>query len=71
MKPLSVSVEVRRYSFRREFGGVQRLERAIRLFGVCVWRTVIDEENVPAWAEIQAATLGSTEWRSKFAEYIK
>ena len=63
-------MEVRRYGNRREFGSLQKLERAWRLFGVCVFRQVIDAEEVPAWAEIQTGALGSTEWRSRFAAYI-
>lgn len=64
---LNTKIEVRRYGNRREFGSLQKLERAWRLFGVCVFRQVIDTEEVPAWAEIQAGALGSTEWRSRFA----
>ena len=67
---LKTKMEVRRYRNRREYGGLQKLERAWRLFGVCMFRQVIDTEEVPAWAEIQAGALGSTEWRSRFAEYL-
>lgn len=67
---LTAKMEVRRYGNRREFGSVQKLERAWRLFGVCVFRQIIDTEEVPAWAEIQVGALGSTEWRSRFAAYL-
>jgi len=67
---LKTKMEVRRYGNRREFGSLQKLERTWRLFGVCVFRQIIDTEEVPAWAEIQAGALGSTEWRSRFAAYI-
>ena len=30
----------------------------------------LESEVVPEWAIAQAATLGSTEWRSKFAAWI-
>jgi hypothetical protein len=30
----------------------------------------LESETVPEWAIIQQVTLGSTEWRSKFANWI-
>lgn len=86
MKPLSVSTEVRRidwivHDIRRGTGpksgycenqGVkQQLIERWRLFGVTVLTRVLDEENVPMFAVIGTSCLGSTSWRSKFAEYIK
>ena len=38
---------------------------------VKIWATEIGREDVPAWAEVQQACFGSTEWRSKFSEYIR
>lgn len=35
-----------------------------------VSRRVLDREVVPEWAQIESGCFGSTEWRSKFAEYI-
>ena len=55
----------------RDQGVKQRLVRIYRLLGVKVWTSILDEEDVPLFAVIQVATLGSTEWRSKFREYIK
>ena len=49
-----------------EFG--QRLiweERTFMTFS----RHILDREIVPAWAVIQRNTLGSSDWRSKFAKY--
>lgn len=42
----------------------------ILCFRVHYWKT-IDSEIVPSFAWIQANTLGSTEWESKFSEHIK
>jgi len=30
----------------------------------------IDREDVPTWAWIQRATLGSTDWQSRFTKFI-
>lgn len=68
---LTSRVVVLRYRSRHEFGGVQRLERHWFIFGVRVWRQVLDEEVYPSWADIQRCTLGYTEWRSRFAAHIK
>ena len=67
---LTTTMRVQRRSYRKEFGGFQQLLKEWRLFGVNVWTTEVDREDVPAWAEIQLGALGSTEWRSKFAAYI-
>lgn len=86
MKPLSVSVEVRRldwvvHDLRRgtgprsgyceDQGTKQQLVKRWRLFGRVIWTRVLDEEDVPMFAVIERGCLGSTNWRSKFAEYIK
>ena len=49
----------------------QYLRKEWRLFGFRVWVKTLDVEDVPVWASVQLATQGSTEWRSKFKEYIK
>ena len=41
-----------------------------RLFGIRIWRKVLDWEEVPVWAWVQLATVGNTEWVSKFSYYI-
>ncbi len=64
------AMKVKRWSRRSEFGGIQCLIKEWRVFGVKVWSREIDRETVPGWVEIQVATLGSTEWRSKFAAYM-
>lgn len=48
----------------------QRLVKRWNLFGVCVWKKVLDSERVPAWAVIQEGCLGGTDWRSKFVAYL-
>lgn len=59
-----------RYTNRHNFDGYQVLVRETRLFGVRIWSREIDREEVPSWASIQRATLGYTDWRSRFAQYI-
>ncbi len=86
MKPLSVSVAVRRrdwvvYNWRKgtgkysgyceDKGTKQQLVKQWRLFGRVIWTRVLDEEDVPTFAVIECSCLGSTNWRSKFAEYMK
>lgn len=87
MKLLSVSVEVLRYDWTTygkfgcgegrgsgyclDQGTTQKLVKRWRLFGRVIWTKVLDEESVPSFVTIEVATLGSTNWRSKFAEYIK
>lgn len=50
---------------RDDFSGYQVLQRVTRIFGVTVWIAEIDREDVPSWASIQRATLGSTDWESR------
>jgi hypothetical protein len=48
----------------------QELRRTTRVFGIPVWTTTIDREDVPSWALIQRACTGSTEWESRlFKQY--
>jgi len=53
------------------YGDVQKLERHWFMFGLKVWVSTIARETIPKWASIQAATLGSTDWKSKFRDHIK
>lgn len=48
----------------------QYLVKEWRLWGILIWRRVLDSEDVPVYASVGIAVLGSTEWRSKFSEYI-
>jgi hypothetical protein len=41
------------------------------LWGLLDYWHTIDEETIPKWAWIQSATLGYTDWKSKFTEYGK
>ena len=49
---------------------VQNLIKEWRLFGMKIWSKRIAFEIVPDFVIAQAACLGSTDWKSKFAEYI-
>lgn len=71
IKLLSTRLVVRRFRYKNEFCGFQLLQKEFRVFGIVILRITIDEEDIPVWAEIQMATLGSTDWKSKFVEYIK
>lgn len=71
MKLIDTKMEVRRYRNPHEWGSIQKLERATYVFGKCVYRKVLDEEEVPSWAEIQKGSLGYTDWVSKFSDYIR
>lgn len=70
MALIQSSKKVVRFSSRTKWAARQVLYQEYRLFGVRVWRTKLDEEEVPAWALIEAGALGSTDWRSKFADVI-
>jgi hypothetical protein len=48
---------------------VQELIATTKLFGVPVWRRVVDREEAPAWAVIESGCFGETSWRSKFAPH--
>ena len=63
---------VRRRRFRDpERREEQHLVETVRLFGLPIWRRILDREEIPDWALIQIGAFGSTEWRSKFAEFIR
>jgi hypothetical protein len=60
---------IRRWT-RRDFTGLQKLERVTLLLGVAVFIWEVDREDVPAWATIQQASLGCTDWQSRlFHQY--
>jgi hypothetical protein len=55
-----------------EFGCEDKVQ-FLQVYEVCLWGSwrTIDEEVVPKWAWIQSATLGSTDWISKFTKHGK
>lgn len=65
MSIVTTTHHVMRYSNRAEFAAVQRLERHVQVLGVTVWVDELDSEDVPSWALIERACLGSTEWKSR------
>lgn len=71
MDLLKKSFVVKAYRNKNAFEGYQVLLQEYRIFGIKVWSVEIDRETVPSFAYIQHATLGSTDWKSKFAEFIK
>ena len=87
MKPLSVSIELMRTdwtAYGRPGSGLERgsgycldqgttqtLVKRWRLLGLPIWMKVLGTESVPSFVTLEVGTLGSTNWRSHFAEYIK
>lgn len=69
-KLLTSSMCVRRYLNRSDFTGYQTLVRTWRLLGVPVFSWTVAREDVQSWASIQLATLGHTEWKSRFKEFV-
>ena len=61
---------VRRYSNKKNFESIQKLEKDFFLFGFKIWTITQDVEEVPIWASIESACLGSTQWKSKFSQYF-
>lgn len=51
-------------------GEYQVLKQQWRLWGILIWSKTLDREDIPAWASIQKACFGYTEWKSKFAQYM-
>lgn len=49
---------------------IQVLYEITKLGPFTVRKRIIDTEIVPTWAYIQQATLGHTDWRSKFINYM-
>lgn len=66
MSILKTRLRVRTWVNRWDFEGRQDLCREWLLFGFRVWSVVLDSEVVPSWSNICSATLGYTEWKSKF-----
>ena len=48
----------------------QYLTKEWVLFGVCIWRKILDYEDVPVWAWAEMGTCGLTSWKSKFHKEI-
>ncbi len=71
MDLLKKNFVVKAYRNKNTFEGIQVLFKEYRIFGIKVWSIEIDREDVPSFVYIQQATLGSTDWKSKFAEFIK
>jgi len=70
MARLAHIYRIRRFTSLTDFSAVQRLERVTQAFGVPIRVKVIDEEDVPSWALIALACLGSTDWESRlFKQY--
>lgn len=53
------------------FGQRQVLWKRYRLLGIRIWQKRLGSERIPHWAVIQMASLGFTDWKSSFADYIK
>lgn len=69
MRLLNTTHRIRRWTFR-DFTGIQKLECVTKLLGLTVFVWEVDREDVPSWATIQIATLGSTDWKSRlFSQY--
>lgn len=47
-------------------GGLQLKLEVTYLFGIQIRAKELDREDIPHWHFVQVATLGSSEWRSKF-----
>lgn len=50
---------------REDFSGLQSLTKSWWVCGFPIWVSVVDSEEIPSWANIQRATLGSTDWTSR------
>lgn len=66
MKLLKTRLRVRAWINREDFEGRQDLCKEWSLWGFVVWQEILDSEVVPSWSNICRATLGYTEWKSKF-----
>lgn len=62
---------VLRWTHRYTYESRQELWRYTLFLGMPIWCKKLDEEDIPAWALIQMACLGSTDWRSKFAGHME
>ena len=70
MKLITTSFVVKAYGNRRNFDGYQNLAKQYTVFGFVIYSQIIDTEEVPSYARIAHNCLGSTDWKSKFAQYF-
>ena len=49
----------------------QYLRKEWMLWSKCIFYRTLDTEDVPLFVAIQQATIGYSEWQSKFAQQIK
>lgn len=56
---------IMRYRCRTDFRGHLELWKEWTLFGVRVWKRVIDREDIPRWSLIEKGCFGSTQWKSR------
>ena len=49
----------------------QQKVRITRFLGIPIWTTILDSEEVPSFAWIQAGAFGETEWRSRILRELK
>lgn len=47
---------------RQDFTGETLIYKEWAICGIRVWRRLVDQEPIPAFAFIQLACLGSTDW---------
>jgi len=59
------------YGYLEDQGSYQLLVKRWKLGRFTVWKRVLDREEIPMHALIEAGALGFTTWRSKFAEFIR
>lgn len=59
------------YGYCEDHGQYQLLIKRWMLCGITIWKRVLDREEIPAHVSIELATLGSTDWKSKFHSYIR
>jgi hypothetical protein len=65
---ITTAYRIRRWT-RMDLTGFQRLERVTQVFGLTVFVWTVAEEQVPSWATIQKACLGSTDWKSTLHQH--
>lgn len=67
---ITITHDIYRRRNRHNWEELWLLKREYRVFGIIVWRTIIDSEVAPSWAMIQRNCLGSTDWESRlFKQY--
>ena len=70
MKFIETKMVVKAYSIGKGFDSYQNLVKQYTVFGLVIYSQIIDTEEVPSYARIAHNCLGSTDWKSKFAQYI-